>query len=173
MLQGSSSLSCALLVWIFNSLSWRSLIFSFVFPKEFLFHLTRSVLVTDRFFASLKPWEPSTLVCQAFSTTILLSFSLVHIASNRKGQEPILVSKLVSSIIGLWSELELQRCLTPALGNKVCQPWSHKHWSNLSLMLARPSLLFDHVKEGPMNPKSGGVRIYQSNYHILIRENHI
>ena len=144
--------------WIKEILFWTSLIFSFVFPNFSLFHHKRSRQVTESFLASLRPWEPCTRVCQALSTTRLLPSSLVHIASKWNGWGHFPESKWVSSIIGLWSELELHRCLTPALGNKVGHSWSHRRWSNRSFMLTNPSLLLDHVNERPINMRLGEYR---------------
>ena len=89
------------------------------------------------------------LCLHAFSTSKKLDLSLVHAFSNLKGLLIFLSSPSERRRIGEWSDVEARMCLTPALGNNILHFSFEKTLSSLSLMLASPSLLFDHVNGFP------------------------
>ena len=78
-----------------------------------------------------------------------LDLSLVHASLNLKGLLIFLSSPSNKRGIGEWLDVEAGMCLIAALGNNILHLSFENTLSSISLILASPSLLFDHVNGYP------------------------
>ena len=75
-------------------------------------------------------------------------------ASKQNGLLLASISRWVLYNMGMWSDDDDTKCMTPALRYMYCHSWLQTAQSSLSLIFTKPSLLLDHVNILPSNPKS-------------------
>lgn len=131
---GSKLWSC----WILSS---SSHILNLHKSKDSLFHFLKDLAVFPILFPIGILWVRLVLPSHAVLTTLMQEGSLSHISWNRKGLGSLGWSRKIFKMIGVWSDWNAFRWVTPALLNLILQSTLVITLSSHSLMFANPPFL--------------------------------